>query len=602
MFQDAHHSAGVDSGRELHKPTQYSSADRAQVMGQMFTIFPMPLLLIDEVGCVVDGNPRAEQLWAVKRDAWPLVPIMSLLRAARVVGNSLVPWTSWSSLKTDLLSGERLLTQIAAPAGQIHRGLLFGMNLTHRGSRYLFMGFAEEQMTETGEMLSQWAQTDPVTGLYNRAYWLQHQTLWNKENGLVVMFDVDELKTVNDLYGHDEGDRMLAVIGRVLRECLLETGTVVRYGGDEFAAWMPETSLDAANAVVQAVEDTLGAQEVSAQLPVKPRVSTGMVAYQRGNLDKAVRDADEAMYEHKGTLLRSQNGGRLVLSRARLDVTTGQTESAVKPGGLAIQFRTEFDQIWRKIYQDAKDEAQRFVDFAQPEVGTAVVEVGAGTGRLAFDGQLADRVGPQGVLLLTDPSWVQLQQAQKRAVCEGYDWIRLVEAPAEKLPLASQGADLVIGSWFLHLADTAQALQELARVVRPHGRVALNVLVRWEWPDVWKEALAPLQAALRSAELPFVTPGHNQGEVATLMEGVGLAVEQTAVRPWALEFPDGQVAWRFFEQGGHARLMASGLPESLQTDVLTKLQQRMQDLFGEVPSKEFVLRGMAEYLVARRLK
>lgn len=602
MFQDAHPSAGVDRRGELHRSAHYSAADRAQVMGQMFTIFPMPLLLIDEGGCIVDGNTRAEQLWAVKRDAWPEFPIMSLLRAARVVGNSLVPWTSWSSLKTDLLSGERILTQIAAPAEQIHRGLLFGMNLAHRNSRYLFMGFAEDQMTETGEMLSQWAQTDPVTGLYNRAYWLQHQPLWNKQNGLVVMFDVDELKTVNDLYGHDEGDRMLACIGQVLRECLREAGIVVRYGGDEFAAWMPETSFDAAGSFVQTVEEMLGAQEVSAQLPVKPKVSTGMVAYERGNLDKAIRDADEAMYEHKGTLLRSQNGGRLVLSRARLDVTTGQTESAVKPGGLAVQFRTEFDQIWRRIYQDAQDEAQSFVDFAQPEAGTAVVEVGAGTGRLAFDGRLADWVGPQGVLLLTDPSWVQLQQAQKRAVGEGYEWIRLVEAPAEKLPLASQGADLVIGAWFLHLADTRQTLQELARVVRPHGRVALNVLVRWEWPDIWKKALAPLQAALSEAALPFVTPGHKRGEVAELMESAGLAVERTALKPWALEFPDGQVAWRFFEQGGHARLMAGRLPDSLQTAVLTTLQQRMQDLFGEVPPKEFVLSGMAEYLVARRLE
>lgn len=601
MCQDAHPSAGVDRGEESRRATQYSAADRAQVMGRMFTIFPMPLLLIDECGCIVDGNTRAEQLWTGKRDAWPLVPLMSLLRAARIVGNSLVPWTSWNSLKADLLSGERILTQISAPAEQIHRGLLFGMSLTHRSSRYLFMGFAEEQMTETGEMLSRWAQTDPVTGLYNRAYWLQHQPLWDKQNGFVVMFDVDELKTVNDLYGHDDGDRMLAFIGRVLSECLLEAGVVVRYGGDEFAAWMPEISLDAAGSFVQTVEETLVAQAASAQLPVTPRVSTGMVTYQRGNLDKAIRDADEAMYEHKGTLLRSQNGGRLVLSRARLDVTTGQTETAARPGRLAVQFRTEFDRIWRRIYRDAQDEAQSFVNFAQPEPGTAVVEVGAGTGRLAFDGRLADRVGPQGVLLLTDPSWVQLQQAQKRAVREGYEWIRLVEASAEKLPLASQGADLVIGSWFLHLADTRQALQEFARVVRPHGRVALSVLMRWEWPDVWKKALDPLRIALSSAELPFVTPGHKTGEIARLMEGVGLAVEQTALRPWALEFPDGQVAWRFFEQGGHARLMASRLPESVQTAVLDQLQQQMQDLFGEVPPRQFVLNGIAEYLVARRM-
>ncbi len=59
----------------------------------------------------------------------------------------------------------------------------------------------------------------------------------------LLMFDVDDLKSYNDVYGHLEGDRMLQEISRAVKEILRAVDIVCRYAGDEFMVILPETSL-----------------------------------------------------------------------------------------------------------------------------------------------------------------------------------------------------------------------------------------------------------------------------------------------------------------------------------------------------------------------
>jgi len=144
-----------------------------------------------------------------------------------------------------------------------------------------------------------------------------------------------------------------------------------------------------------------------------------------------------------------------------------------------------------------------FVEFVAPQRGAATVEVGAGSGRIAFDGGLADRIGPQGQLLLTDPSPAQLGVARKRAAAIGASWVRFLLAPAEHLPLASNGPDLVLGAVFLHFTDAATALRSMARVARPGGSVALNAGLPATWGPGWQAGFEPIRQALAQRGLPF---------------------------------------------------------------------------------------------------
>jgi diguanylate cyclase (GGDEF)-like protein len=89
------------------------------------------------------------------------------------------------------------------------------------------------------------AYTDELTGLYNRRGYVTRaaallkvadpKTIWQ------IFFDVDELKIINDTYGHWAGDRALMEVAAVLRQAFRSTDIVARVGGDEFAVLAPES-------------------------------------------------------------------------------------------------------------------------------------------------------------------------------------------------------------------------------------------------------------------------------------------------------------------------------------------------------------------------
>lgn len=84
------------------------------------------------------------------------------------------------------------------------------------------------------------AELDPMTGLYNRRYGLQllHSIYCKARakdgNFVLCFFDINNLKLVNDRYGHPEGDKLILTVATKAREALRENDFIIRYGGDEF--------------------------------------------------------------------------------------------------------------------------------------------------------------------------------------------------------------------------------------------------------------------------------------------------------------------------------------------------------------------------------
>ena len=99
------------------------------------------------------------------------------------------------------------------------------------------------------------ARTDSLTGLYSRRAFedrLAHDlSLARRHKSAVTLtyVDVDDFKAVNDTHGHVEGDRVLQVIGKVLKGSVRGTDTAARIGGDEFALILPDTDGSAARQV-----------------------------------------------------------------------------------------------------------------------------------------------------------------------------------------------------------------------------------------------------------------------------------------------------------------------------------------------------------------
>jgi diguanylate cyclase (GGDEF)-like protein len=149
------------------------------------------------------------------------------------------------------------------------------------------------------------ARTDPLTGLLNRRS-LEHQVQDLVDDGrpfVVAYGDVDHFKDLNDLHGHDTGDRALRLFARVLRDSVRPADIPARYGGEEFLVVLPDCGIDAAVAVVERFRERLAIELTNGQLPPFT-VSFGVASATGDHLfSEAVEAADAA-------LLRAKADGR----------------------------------------------------------------------------------------------------------------------------------------------------------------------------------------------------------------------------------------------------------------------------------------------------
>lgn len=152
------------------------------------------------------------------------------------------------------------------------------------------------------------ALTDELTSLYNRRAFMEllgKQFQQGRRGGYtfcLIMADCDNLKIVNDIYGHEAGNLLLQTIARNFRQCLRGCDSVARYGGDEFTVLLPNTSLETAEMVAKRLKETLIASGFNYNGNViSTNISIGIASFpQHGDTEEALlRHADEAMYANK---------------------------------------------------------------------------------------------------------------------------------------------------------------------------------------------------------------------------------------------------------------------------------------------------------------
>ncbi|HTJ39233.1 MAG TPA: EAL domain-containing protein [Dactylosporangium sp.] len=140
---------------------------------------------------------------------------------------------------------------------------------------------------------------DGLTGLANRALFRERlaAALDETSGASVLLVDLDDFKTVNDLLGHGIGDRLLVSFAQLLRSEVGDDGLPVRFGGDEFAVLLSAAGADPeelAGRLLAALEHPIGEYRLLAQ------ASIGIAAAEPGaTVDSVLRDADVAMYTAK---------------------------------------------------------------------------------------------------------------------------------------------------------------------------------------------------------------------------------------------------------------------------------------------------------------
>ena len=156
--------------------------------------------------------------------------------------------------------------------------------------------------------LQRTAITDPLTGLYNTRFFhdlLGRETARTDRFQVplsLLMLDVDCFKQVNDTHGHVVGNKVLVSVAGIVAECVRNTDSVFRCGGDEFGVVLPGTPLDGAVLVAEKIRarvedaDLLEAAGYEGTL----RVSVGVSQYQHHtHFETLVAEADQALLEAK---------------------------------------------------------------------------------------------------------------------------------------------------------------------------------------------------------------------------------------------------------------------------------------------------------------
>jgi diguanylate cyclase (GGDEF)-like protein len=157
------------------------------------------------------------------------------------------------------------------------------------------------------ERMQRQATTDGLTGLANHKtfYDILEKELWRyrRYGGQIslIMVDIDNLKKINDGYGHRVGDKVIKEISRKIRTCIRQIDTAARYGGDEFAVILPNTALTEATVVAERMVDVVSSSPMTWEKgQIALSISVGLGQYE-GDIspEDITSRSDQALYTAK---------------------------------------------------------------------------------------------------------------------------------------------------------------------------------------------------------------------------------------------------------------------------------------------------------------
>ena len=169
---------------------------------------------------------------------------------------------------------------------------------------------------------------DKLTGLYNRAYFEEELVKLDSNRNLplsIVMGDVNNLKMINDTFGHQHGDHLLSRIAEVLKSCFRRSDVISRWGGDEFSAILPYTTRETGIGIINRIKKECQRRS-TLTLPLS--ISFGIATKENSseNINAIVSEAESRMYRYKIFDRRASDSALIVSMKKALQQKKYDTE------------------------------------------------------------------------------------------------------------------------------------------------------------------------------------------------------------------------------------------------------------------------------------
>jgi len=190
----------------------------------------------------------------------------------------------------------------------LSRGNVVSRDSNGKALRFLGTHVDISRRKEIEEQLEKLARIDSLTGCNNRGYGLElldrqiklsHRS---KFPLLLAFLDIDNFKDINDAFGHEEGDKALKEVVKLLKSTLREIDIICRMGGDEFLLIFPDSSLKEAPLIRERLNKDLTKLNQALKKPYKIALSIGLSEYNPDTplpMDELIRIADKNMYDEK---------------------------------------------------------------------------------------------------------------------------------------------------------------------------------------------------------------------------------------------------------------------------------------------------------------
>ncbi|NOY73361.1 MAG: diguanylate cyclase [Gammaproteobacteria bacterium] len=237
------------------------------------------------------------------------------------------------SEKKEIVSSKKLEIKMKALNGLELSAELSYHVIREGKEKFIFCTIVDiSQQIELQNKLYHQAITDPLTNLYNRRYFdetltqeFQRANRYRRPFSTVII-DIDGFKYANDLHGHSFGDDMLIRATSVFEDILRDGDTVYRYGGDEFAMILPETSKEGSVEVADRLRQKFLKKCSIKAKRVKLSLSIGVASYPEDGMDQKslIGAADNRMFYAK------ESGGNKVVAYDPLANVASGTEAMLR--------------------------------------------------------------------------------------------------------------------------------------------------------------------------------------------------------------------------------------------------------------------------------